>query len=51
MRELHPSDRAVEPDPPVRVWDRRLQPRLHLHGPRTQVTGNQRRGRTAMEAS
>lgn len=48
MRKLHPSDRAVEPDPPVRVWDGRLQPHLHLRGPRTQVTGNQGRGGDAV---
>ena len=49
MWKLHPPDRAVEPDPPVCVWNRRVQPHLHLRGPRTQVTGNQRRGRAAME--
>lgn len=49
MWKLHPSDRAVEQDPPVCVWNRRIQPHLHLRGPRTQVTGNQRRSRAAVK--
>lgn len=42
MWKLHPSDWAMEPDPSVRVWNRGVQPHLHLCGPRTQVTGKQR---------
>lgn len=29
--QLHPSPGGPEPDPPLRLRDLRLQPRMHLH--------------------
>lgn len=45
VRQFHPPDPALEPDPPLRVRHRRLQPHLRLHQPRAQSAGEGREGR------